>query len=466
MLSVFTFPAVMAYISRKLNCEAIAIIHFDEMQEKSSFAQHVLHVAAEYMCCTDTAMYAFGAQQQISLFPIVTGTSSKSFKNRVTNYSDYQIRLDPFNWKESRAFLRANANLPQAVAKNARFRRFVMSLGGLPRLLELFADAINSWANEHGFEDIDQMLSNAQITLSLNLESAYKISTWVAKFGGLERLGWVIKVCVAGTEVDLSYVVPGGKADRLAYLGQKAIAYEQLGNTGRSQKNAEKAIRLHGKVTQAPSLADSSNVGIITIEDIMKEGVIFLKNVSGSLQAGYYIVIPQIILHMLNCRYNFIPLNLLEPLEGVWNWKKFENFESKLEAVKSTIMSKVYDTTSFGGYYWIEGKRESDVFSLLTLEVATELHQFLPKEGGVAQVPHTILTDKGAITGDDIYKYSFLCAPGTPSADSRVFRKANPDDMNQTPWMIVKQMKHSTSDKSTVTREYMEKVYHKFWGLF
>ena len=47
----------------------------------------------------------------------------------------------------------------------------------------------------------------------------------------------------------------------------------------------------------------------------------------------YYIVVPMILLHIISATFP-IPINVIEPLEGVWDWKKFESFDAKFDAVK------------------------------------------------------------------------------------------------------------------------------------
>jgi hypothetical protein len=69
------------------------------------------------------------------------------------------------------------------------------------------------------------------------------------------------------------------------------------------------------------------------------------------------------------------------------------------------------------------------------------------------------LQDNHTILPPDYFKYSFLCASGNPSIDTRVFRHAA--DHKQ-PYMIVKQLKHSTANKPKISAEKIMKHYDRF----
>ena len=73
-----------------------------------------------------------------------------------------------------------------------------------------------------------------------------------------------------------------------------------------------------------------------TLEDIMLEGVLFLKphstqNADGNLKTFCTILFPHLIMHLLNISYNLYNINLLDPLSGVWDWDRFEKFDTQFE---------------------------------------------------------------------------------------------------------------------------------------
>jgi hypothetical protein len=47
-----------------------------------------------------------------------------------------------------------------------------------------------------------------------------------------------------------------------------------------------------------------------------------------------YTFVPLLLLHMLNLVLAHVPISLIEPLIGVWNWKRFEDFEALFDLVK------------------------------------------------------------------------------------------------------------------------------------
>jgi len=62
------------------------------------------------------------------------------------------------------------------------------------------------------------------------------------------------------------------------------------------------------------------------------------------------------------------------------------------------------------------------------------------------------------IEGGQWFSFSFRCAAGTSSAESRVFR-ASTDGKN--PWMIVKQSKHTTTE-TALSFTYCSRIYEEF----
>lgn len=201
-----------------------------------------------------------------------------------------------------------------------------------------------------------------------------------------------------------------------------------------------------------------------TIEDYMIEGIVLLK--PSTTDGEYYIVIPLILLSMLNSQTVHIPFNVIEPLSSVWDWKKFESFEASFELYKNNLFcSAGFETSSFGGYYGISGNREPDEFVLQPMkDFVEEKHHFLckdPTPEAVEKLDKTqiITKDNRTILPPDYFKYSFLCASGNPSIDTRVFRQAV--DHKQ-PYMIVKQLKHSTANKPKISAEKIMKHYDRF----
>lgn len=105
------------------------------------------------------------------------------------------------------------------------------------------------------------------------------------------------------------------------------------------------------------------------------------------------------------------------------------------------------------------------------MQVATETKHWLPKTGEILSIPDFIETkvtalisnalifqEFGVIAKKDFFKYSFRCAKGNPSVDSRVYREAADGGL---PWLIVKQDKHSIAD-SYISKEKIIEMYEKF----
>jgi len=198
----------------------------------------------------------------------------------------------------------------------------------------------------------------------------------------------------------------------------------------------------------------------LTIEDIQKNGVIFLQPIGSSDTDTFYVVIPLIILDRLNTAF-FIwnEISLLDPLKGVWNWNRFEEWECVFELIKNNaaVWAESIDSpVSF--FYTSASQRADEQWTLCQMEaVVHEQHQFLA-EG--AQPTEIIKISSGrTIKGEDLTKYSFRCAPGNPLVDSRVFRNGKNSGL---PWMICKQTKHSIETKNSLSLTQLEKAYEKF----
>src|SRR4051794_32382711 len=107
----------------------------------------------------------------------------------------------------------------------------------------------------------------------------YKISEWSEKAGGFANLKKVIAFCVGRKHVQLQ-----------------------------------------------------TKIGDVTIvDDVMKEGIIFLQPTRPDGSSFYWIVLPQLTLHLVNTSTFAYPINFLDPLQEVWNWKKFEDFENAFD---------------------------------------------------------------------------------------------------------------------------------------
>ena len=98
-----------------------------------------------------------------------------------------------------------------------------------------------------------------------------------------------------------------------------------------------------GLVGRPVNKDDKLPTGGITIEDLQLEGVLLLyPQTEGTGQ--YIIVLPQIFLHWFNLALNelALPLNVVEPLEGIWNWKKFEDFEAQYESIRVHLFLEIF----------------------------------------------------------------------------------------------------------------------------
>lgn len=88
-----------------------------------------------------------------------------------------------------------------------------------------------------------------------------------------------------------------------------------------------------GLVGRPVKKEDILPTGGITFEDLQLEGVLLLYPYT---PGNYIVVLPQILLHLINLGLNelALPLNVVEPLEGIWNWKRFEDFEAQYECIR------------------------------------------------------------------------------------------------------------------------------------
>ena len=141
------------------------------------------------MCKVSTV--SLGAQHNVHVFPIVTGTSSKSFKQSVMDYGCLNVDLSPFTLTQSLEMVKQLTKIPQHLTELPRFQRFVMSLGGIPRFLSIFCEFVDMWAAKHGmfftcllftvkfifigFNDINTMLDLALDAVPTEIQAVYLV---------------------------------------------------------------------------------------------------------------------------------------------------------------------------------------------------------------------------------------------------------------------------------------------------
>ncbi|KYQ91067.1 hypothetical protein DLAC_07969 [Tieghemostelium lacteum] len=249
-------------------------IHLDEIQLNSTFSQKILHIIASFMCRTVEKEISDSSRFNIVVFPILTGTSSKNLRMAITDHGSLYIDLRPFTLKESFKFL--NSNIPNfnCEDQNKRFQRTVMSMGGIPRLLERFAQYIKSEVN---IKFLDHIITSTKTEISC----IYQIGEfWMQTCQTIKNVKMIIAMSISGKLVDLTTKLPDNELE---------------------------------------------------IEDVVKGGIIFLKK----SPYGYYITYPLLILEILNECFNFTTLNLMEPLSPDWSWNKFVEFEAEFERLKN-----------------------------------------------------------------------------------------------------------------------------------
>lgn len=84
----------MSQISEMFMNEEIKMsIHLDEMQDYPEMAQAILHVIGSYICSTSDTQSSPSVLHKINVFPIVTGTSSKSFKVYFFLFSNIKVKF-------------------------------------------------------------------------------------------------------------------------------------------------------------------------------------------------------------------------------------------------------------------------------------------------------------------------------------------------------------------------------------
>ncbi|GAM24656.1 hypothetical protein SAMD00019534_078310 [Acytostelium subglobosum LB1] len=284
-LSGFTFSYVMQWFAPKVNIgqrRVLLAIHLDEIQLQPTFSQAILHIIAEFMCSTNSESLA--SCLNIVILPILTGTSSKDLKQKVTLYGSKHIELDPFTYEQSVAYMDSNIPNFDAASKGARFQRVLMSMGGVPRILEIFKDCIKT---DITLAHLDHIIESTM----MNIDTAYKIGGQWRSICHTERnLRTIIAMSISSFDVPLDH--------------------------------------------QLPDMDTSKNPPTpITIEDVTSHGIIFLKEIPST--DYFYIVYPLIVLEMLNKRFHFSSLNLMEPLNQHWGWKKFEVFEAEIDLLKN-----------------------------------------------------------------------------------------------------------------------------------
>ncbi|KYQ96838.1 hypothetical protein DLAC_04143 [Tieghemostelium lacteum] len=351
------------------------------------------------MCATVSTEISDSCKFNIVVFPILTGTSSKNLRMRVTDYASLNVELLPFTLEESFEFL--NSNIPNFYCKqqNQRFQRTVMSMCGIPRLLEVFANSIKSEVN---LQFLDHIITRTKSEITM----MYKIGeTWLQICQTKTNIKTIIAMSISGKLVELQTKLPDNELE---------------------------------------------------IEDVQKGGIIFLKKELTS--SGYYITYPLLILEILNELYHFTTLNLMEPLSLDWSWKKFEEFEAEFERLKNnSYLISGSDTTEISKYYgYCDSSLYSKEFIISELQsVQIEDRQFLKKNLELDAIE--------TISEDRLFNNSFICAAGNPSVDTKVFRKPTASDSNQKPWMFAKQLKHIQSQKDEeISYDYIKSQYSSF----
>jgi len=175
---------------------------------------------------------------------------------------------------------------------------------------------------------------------------------------------------------------------------------------------------------------------------------------------NFRISFPPIVASMLSDAMYLFEFDLLQPIKTEWNWKKFELMEPIIDAAKTNIFVDAgYDEIEFAKFYGSVNSMYLDgiKMKLQKVTVANELHQFLPKN----KISNNLVeSDQGNFgsTDDRLCKYSFLCAPGNPSIDSRIYRKVPSKDNLL---MICKQTKHTIAS-SELTFEYLKSQYERW----
>lgn len=401
-LPLFTFRNVMKWISdecpRTVNSKIIMfVLHLDELQTNPEMAQKLLHVIGDYMCSTESNVISNSVEDGIVVYPVITGTSSKGFKQEVTGYGVFHIKLSPFNYKESLEFLGERKIVYYIWQKQMSFKRLIKCCGGIPRFLEYVSKLLEK-------EDKDKPLSGTDVifqNLSVSLSRAYKFENILDYIGG-----------------DLNIF------KQIIALSINAIP-----------------------ITQTMKLKDT------TIEDIVKTGIVFISPTQNDDTGYYYFVIPLIILYCWNITWKIFPVSLDLLLKKDWDWKSFESWDCSYQLVKNNScywLTQISDNfkANLALLYNSMGELKHQQIHLCEMkDLVVEGKQFLKADG--ESHPENIITTTSGMTinSSDFVFYSFRCLTGNPSVDGRTFHLPHESDKNEKAWMICKQYKHSTQNK-------------------
>jgi hypothetical protein len=304
--------------------------------------------------------------------------------------------------------------------KSTNFKRIVKSCGGLPRCLEYLSIILAKESNLYSQPFVGSTSYFDQLVVSLS--TAYKFHEQERRFGGREN----IKVVLAMT-VNALIVTPGTK--------------------------------LHPKKVN-DTLID------ITIEDVMKEGVIFVIP-TGNDAKSYKVFLPLVFIHCLNMAFGIFNLRFDEVVKKDWNWKSFEEWDCKYQLIKNNSwlwlseLPTLEHRTDLSTLYACDhiDSRNKQLLLCEILDVAYEKKTFLVKDTENPGSPQgTILTDIGEIPSASFTSYSFRCCTNNPSVDCRVFHQPQKNDKVQKPWLICKQYKHSGTG-AKLSLDKMNKSY-------
>jgi hypothetical protein len=283
-------------------------------------------------------------------------------KQQVTDYASWTVPLVPWTLSESVQYLAAF--LKKGETDSLRMRRLVACCGGIPRILEYLQKAISAVpTNTIPPKELPAYLStcvgNLSSSLILKIEGLYKVSEWNAKFGSFNNLKFLL-ACV---------------------------------------------------ITQRSVRRDTALPDNATVEDVEKEGVIFLKPASFG---AYVVTIPQLILHMLNLANIVFPdINLLDPLSEAWDWNRFEEFEVHFDALKNSFFSLIGSTALLTELYTsnVSQVLQGKSFAVVPVRKINEAQQFLPKEGQaeVMSSIKVIASDGtiGTVQGTALFNFAF-----------------------------------------------------------
>jgi hypothetical protein len=186
----------------------------------------------------------------------------------------------------------------------------------------------------------------------------------------------------------------------------------------------------------------------LTVEDVMKEGVVLLRN---SKRGGYKVVLPMVYIHCLNTSFQIFPTRFDVVFKKQWHWAEFEDWDCQYQLIKNNTCLWLNNLlkdfqTDLGTLFNCKNQNREKLIQLSEIQsIAYEAAQFL-KTKITASPQKEILSNLGTIPEKDFKFYSFRCATGNPSVDSRIFYEATPNDKIQKPWMVCRQYKHSVRD--------------------